>query len=184
MNNKYLILVNKNNPMPDEIKFNIVETDSKYAKDRPLEEKTFEAIKKFRNYAKENGYVIDIESGYRSKDYQQKVWDELESEKGLEYTKRFVAVPGYSEHQTGLAVDVVLYENGSWYEDQKLKGHPIVDFLKNNCYKFGFIIRYPEGKENITGYGWEPWHLRYIDDVDKAKYIMENNLCLEEYLGN
>ena len=101
---------------------------------------------------------------------------------GLEHTKKFVAVPGYSEHQTGLAVDFLLYENNEFYEDQKMKGHKVLEVVRENAYKFGFIIRYPEGKESITGYGYEPWHLRYVDDVEIAKYIKENNLCLEEYL--
>ena len=182
MDNKYLILVNKDNKMEDKNIFQIVEVNSNYAPNRKLEERTFEAFKKLKNLALQNGFIIEIESGYRRKDYQQIVWDECVKEKGLEHTKKYVAVPGYSEHQTGLAVDFVLYENGKYYEDHKMKGHPVLKFINDNCSKYGFIIRYPKDKEMITGYGYEPWHLRYIDNINIAKYIMDNKLCLEEYL--
>lgn len=181
MNDKYLILVNKENPMKNEELYEKVLCESIYANDRTLEKKTYEQFLKLQDFVKECGYTIAIESGYRSSSYQQKVWDECVEEHGLEHTKKFVAVPGYSEHQSGLAVDFLLYEDGIFYEDQKMKGHPVLKVVADNAYKFGFIIRYPEGKEHITGYGYEPWHLRYIDDVDKAKFIRDNNLCLEEF---
>lgn len=184
MENKYLILVNKEHPMKNESEYEKVLCDSIYANDRTLEKKTYEQFLKLQDFIKENGYIIAIESGYRSSDYQQKVWDECLNAHGLEHTKKFVAVPGYSEHQTGLAVDFLLYENGKFYEDQKMGNHLVLKLVADNAYKFGFIIRYPKGKENITGYGYEPWHLRYIDDVNIAKYIYDNNLCLEEYLEN
>ena len=76
----------------------------------------------------------------------------------------------------------ILYENGVFYEDQKMRNHPVLKIVADNAWKYGFIVRYPKGKEKITGYGYEPWHLRYIDDIEIAKYIYDNNLCLEEYL--
>lgn len=182
MKDKYLILVNQNNPMKNEEEYEKVLCDSIYADDRTLEKETYEQFLKLRDFVDDNGYTIAIESGYRSAEYQKKVWDEIEQEKGLEHTKKYVAVPGYSEHQSGLAVDFVLYENGVFYEDHKMKGHPILKLVADNAYKFGFIIRYPEGKEQITGYGYEPWHLRYIKNVDIAKEMKDKNLCLEEYL--
>lgn len=181
---KYLVLVNKDNPLKDESMYEKVDCNSNYANDRTAEKEAFEAFKKLQEFVKEQGYIIDVESGYRSSSYQQIVWDECLKEHGLEHTKKFVAVPGYSEHQTGLAIDFLLYEDGVWYEDQKMKGHPVLNLVADNAYKFGFIIRYPEGKEDITGYGYEPWHLRYVKDVEIAKYIKDNNLCLEEYLNN
>ena len=184
MEDKYLILVNQNNPLKDESIFEKVECDSKYAENRVLEHKTYEAFKKLKEFIKEQGYEIDIESGYRGIDYQQRVWDECVAEKGLEHTKKYVAVPGYSEHQTGLAVDFILFEDGRWLLEHEMKNHPVVKIIHDNCYKFGFILRYPEGKESITGYGYELWHLRYIDNVEKAKYIKDNNLCLEEYINS
>lgn len=183
MDNKYLILVNKTHSMKNENNYEKVLCNSKYANNRTLEKDTYDAFLKLKDYIFTLGYIIDVESGYRSKEYQQKVWEKCVEEHGLEHTRMYVAVPGYSEHQTGLAVDVALYENGIWLEDQKQKEHIISDILAENAYKFGFIIRYPKGKENITGYGWEPWHLRYVKDIEVAKYIYENDLCLEEYLG-
>lgn len=182
MENKYLILVNKNNPMKNEDEYEIIKCNSKYAEDRTLEKETYEQFLKLKKHIKELGFEIDVESGYRSSSYQKDVWNECLEKHGLEHTKKFVAVPGFSEHQSGLAVDFVLYENGKWYEDQKMLEHEICDIVEENAYKFGFIIRYPKGKENITGYGWEPWHLRYIKDEKIAKYIKDNNLSLEEYL--
>ncbi len=184
MDKKYMILVNKNNPMKDEDSYKKIEVDSKYAEDRTLEEETYAAFLKLKDFVASKGYTIDVESGYRSSSYQQKVWDEVLRDKGLEHTKKYVAVPGYSEHQTGLAVDFVLYENGKFLVDQQFENHPVCDLVKDNAYKFGFIVRYPKGKEDITGYNHEPWHLRYIKDTDIAKYIKDNNLCLEEYINN
>lgn len=182
MNNKYLILVNKNNPMKNEKNYKKILCKSIYANDRTLEEKTYNQFIKLQNFVKDNGYIIAIESGYRSSHYQQVIWDDCVKLHGLEHTKEFVAVPGYSEHQSGLAVDFLLYEDDIFYEDSKMNGHPVLKIVADNAWKFGFIVRYPEGKELITGYGYEPWHLRYIDDVNIAKYIHDNNLCLEEYL--
>lgn len=183
MNNKYLVLVNKNNPFKDNNLFNIVNCNSLYAKDRCLEEKTYASFQKFKDFLKKHNVQIEIESGYRSLAYQQKVWDECVFQKGLEHTKKYVAKPGYSEHQTGLAVDICLYDDGRFYIEHELKKLKVLKLIKENAYKFGFIERYPENKEKITGYKYEPWHLRYIDDVNIAKFIKDNNLCLEEYLS-
>ncbi len=180
---KYLLLVNKDNAMIDESIFEKVKADSKYNDNILIEKETYEAFLELKDFIKEQGYIIDIESAYRSKEHQQRVWDETLNEKGLEHTKKYVAPPGYSEHQTGLAVDFTLYENGRFYIDHDMNGHPVLDIVKDNLYKFGFILRYPLGKEKITGYNFEPWHLRYIKDKEIAKYIMDHNLSLEEYLN-
>lgn len=182
MKNKYLILVNKENPMTKEEDYEKVVCKSIYANNRTLEKKTYEQFVKLQEFVKDNGYVIAIESGYRSREYQKKVWNECINQHGLEHTKKYVAIPGYSEHQTGLAVDFLLYENGIFYEERKMENHPVLKLIADNAYKFGFIVRYPKGKEEITGYNYEPWHLRYIDDIKIAKYIKEKNLSLEEYL--
>lgn len=182
MKNKYLILVNRDNPMNNDDNYEKVPCESIYANDRSLEKKTYLQFLKLQDFVKSNGYTIAIESGYRSSEYQQKVWDECLVNHSLEHVKKFVAVPGYSEHQSGLAVDFILYENGVFYEDQKMGNHPVLKIVADNAWKYGFIVRYPKGKEKITGYGYEPWHLRYIDDIEIAKYIYDNNLCLEEYL--
>ena len=92
-----------------------------------------------------------------------------------------MAKPGYSEHQTGLAVDLAIFKNGDYLiNDDFIKEKDICNFIKENCYKFGFILRYPFDKEKITGYNYEPWHLRYVGN-DLASYFKENNLTLEDY---
>jgi D-alanyl-D-alanine carboxypeptidase len=182
MDNKYLILVNKNNPMKNEDLYDKVLCDSIYANDRMLEKETYKSFLKLQKFVYKKGYNIAIESGYRSYEYQKKVWDECVLKHGVEHTKKFVAKPGYSEHQTGLAVDFLLYENGVFYIEHKLKNHPILKIINDNAYKFGFIIRYEFDKELITGYGYEPWHLRYVGSKKIAKEIKDKNICLEEYL--
>ena len=87
----------------------------------------------------------------------------------------FSARPGTSEHQTGLAMDV------GWIDDS-YGDTPSGKWLAANCYKYGFIIRYPKNKESITGYKYEPWHIRYLG-TDIAKDVYDSGLCLEEYLG-
>lgn len=95
---------------------------------------------------------------------------------GKQMADKYVAKAGFSEHQTGLAIDLT-------NEDRYfVKGTNEAEWLENNCYKYGFIIRYPEGKESITGVAYEPWHIRYVGE-EVSRYIYENNITLEEYLG-
>ena len=172
----YLVLVNKEHLCP-KLDIKLVNTNSRYA-DRMCEEKTYKAYLELKKYALENGYDIEIESAYRDIEYQQRVFDDCVQKKGLEYTKKYVAIPGTSEHHTGLALDICLYKDGKFIIEHNLP-NDFIEFLKDNVYKFGFIIRYPQGKENITGYNYEPWHIRYVGDV--AKEIKD--ITLEEYLN-
>ena len=177
---KYLVLVNSWHKCPDDLNFKIVDVNSKYAENRFAEENTFKAFLKLKEYALKNGYDIEIESGYRSVEHQQRVFDNSINKNGLEHTKKYVATPGYSEHHTGLALDICLKQNDKFIIEHNLPDD-FKDFLKENGYKFGFIIRYPKGKEEITGYNYEPWHIRYVGSI--AEYIYKNNLTLEEYLN-
>lgn len=90
-----------------------------------------------------------------------------------------IAVPGYSEHHTGLAIDItdVFWEN----KTEELEKTDTYQWMSAHCHEYGFIVRYPKGKEKITGYEYEPWHYRYVG-VKAATYIMEHDLCLEEFL--
>lgn len=184
MENKYLMLINPTHPLLDESIFKKVNCSSKYNDGCTAEEETMLKFRELQEFIKSKGYIIDVESGYRSKEHQQRIWNETLETKGLEHTKKYVAVPGYSEHQTGLAIDYILYEDGKWLEEFDLANHEVYKLIFENAYKFGFIIRYPKGKEELTGYNFEPWHLRYIKDVDIAKFIRDNNICFEEYLMN
>lgn len=115
-------------------------------------------------------------SGYRSYQYQTNLYNNYVNQHGEEAANTFSAKPGFSEHQTGLTFDLKDF-NGQLVED------PITSqWIKDNCAKYGFILRYPEGKEDITGYIYEPWHLRYVGE-EAANQIMNNNTTLEQYLG-
>lgn len=133
------------------------------------------ALKKLQDAAKSEGLSMPLVSGYRSYETQKRIYNNYVSLWGQEHTDTTSARPGHSEHQTGLAFDVGKLTSSYGETKEGI-------WLKNNCHKYGFIIRYLKGKENITGYSYEPWHIRYVG-VDAATYIMENNLTLEEYLG-
>lgn len=128
--------------------------------------------------ANKSGINIIVDSAFRSGNYQQKILDNLIKEKGKE-AYRLVALPGASEHQTGLAVDFAIYENGIYNDDIKEEDKEAV-WLKNNAWKYGFILRYPKDKENITGFNFEPWHYRFVG-LDLAKKLYDENITLEEY---
>ena len=129
--------------------------------------------------AQRNGYYIIVDSGYRSYNYQQKILDKKIKEVGEEEAYKIVAIPGSSEHQTGLCIDIAyLYNN--IYSDNVTENDEEVKWLIKNCYKYGFILRYPKGKEEITGYIYEPWHYRYVGKK-LAKKLYKNNKTLEEY---
>lgn len=115
-------------------------------------------------------------SGYRSYQYQTNLYNNYVNQHGEEEANTFSAKPGFSEHQTGLTFDLKDF-NGQLVEDQITS-----QWIKDNCAKYGFILRYPEGKDDITGYIYEPWHLRYVGE-EAANQIMNNNTTLEQYLG-
>ena len=183
---KYDLLVNKENPLPnDYVPEGLVEyPEYNGPKIDPthktlVEKETLEAFWELQAAAKADGYHIIIDSAYRSYDYQVKVlnhWLEKEGEKA--YT--FVAMPGTSEHQTGLAFDIALYRNGEYTDCFKDTDSEII-WAQENAYKFGFILRYPKGKEDITGFNYESWHFRFVGK-DVSEYMHNNNiLTLEEY---
>ena len=127
------------------------------------------------NSASKEGLNIYLSSGYRSYSYQQGIYNNYVSWYGKATADTFSACAGHSEHQTGLAIDVNSI-------DDSFAGTPEAIWLENHAHEFGFIIRYPKGKENITGYKYEPWHIRYLG-VEKATDVYNSGLTLEEYLG-
>lgn len=134
---------------------------------------------KMQQSAKEDGFNIIVDTGYRSYQYQQEVWDYYVKEVGLEETLKKVAPPGASEHQSGLAFDVA-YIIDNRFIDKIDDTMNETKWLFENSYKFGFILRYPKGKEDITGYNYEPWHYRYVGKKLAGK-LYSLNLTLEEY---
>ena len=186
----YMILVNKQNKLPDdwEERIELVDYTNGLGETVKIEKKAAEAFEKLREELSNeyDDFVIEADSTYRSVARQQEIWDEFLAEKGEEYTKKYVAVPGTSEHHTGLAIDIKLNKNGTivYDNDEMTAERDIFSRIHAKLAEYGFILRYPEGKEDITGYGAEVWHFRYIDDKEIAKEIMNNGLTLEEYLQN
>lgn len=126
--------------------------------------------------AKKEGITLTIKSGYRSYSTQKTLYNNYVKRDGQKEADTYSARAGHSEHQTGLAADLNKISNS--FGDTK-EGK----WLANNCYKFGFILRYPKGKQSITGYMYEPWHFRYIGDEAINLYNNGNWITLEEYLG-
>lgn len=135
-----------------------------------------EPLENMINDAKSDNVVLIGNSAYRSYKSQKEVYNNRVKAVGRKKAEDYVAKPGFSEHQTGLCIDIT---NRDKYF---VKGTEEADWLANNCYKYGFIIRYPEGKENITGISYEPWHIRYVGK-EIAKQIHNKGITLEEYLG-
>lgn len=125
-------------------------------------------------------YIAPV-SGWRSNDEQQQIWDDSLAENGLAFTQTYVAVPGHSEHQTGLAIDLALKQKNIDFICPDFPYEGICQKFRDMAPDYGFIERYPKGRENITGIGHEPWHFRYVG-VPHAKIMTENGLVLEEYM--
>lgn len=132
--------------------------------------------------AKKDGIHIVLASAYRSYDYQEGIFSRRVANNGFAEAETVVAIPGESEHQTGLAIDITT-AGMSFGLSQTFENDPAFDWMMANGHKYGFILRYLKGREEDTGYVYEPWHYRYIGDIEAATYIMENDLILEEYFN-
>ncbi len=132
-----------------------------------------------------DGVKVELDSAWRSIEIQQQIVDDFTRMYGEEYVKNYVAAPSYSEHHTGLALDLYLNINGrDVYRNEEMEQYPeIWKCIHARLADYGFILRYLVGKETVTGYGYEPWHIRYIKDVTIAKKISEKGITLEEYLS-
>ena len=172
------VLVNKNNKLDENyIPENLEEINNSYAcKEKYLKKEARISFETMAKEAKKEGYDIIAVSTYRSYNYQDKLYNNYVKSKGIYYADISSARAGFSEHQTGLAVDVadksLDYDN---FEETKE-----FIWMINNSYKYGFILRYPKAKFHITGFKYEPWHYRYVG-IDIAKIIHDNNITLEEY---
>ena len=183
---KYTTLVNRDNKFKDSFlnKIELVDTVNVNNNPLQLEKETYNHYIKLKNYLQENNIEVGLTGAYRSVEYQSIVYEKSIEENGEVYTKTHVAEPYQSEHHTGLCLDLGVINNGicnrKELNDQEQEQF---NFIHKNIHKFGFILRYPKGKEDITKYFYEPWHLRYVG-VIPATIIYENNLTLEEYLTN
>ena len=185
--NGLFLLVNKDpeNHLDPSYKAEDLEPIKYYAADRNkytrfMRAEAAEAFHRLVETAAEEGIDIVMTTAYRSYEFQQILWDNYVAQKGEEEANKTSARPGESEHQTGLAVDLstseIDYRNSSDFADTAAGR-----WVAENAHKFGFILRFPEDKTDITGYSYEPWHIRYVG-LTAAADIYEENLTLEEYL--
>ena len=179
-----LILVNKQNPVPEGYEMNLVSINGSMQVDNRIAKPLAEML----NAAKEDGVSLMICSAYRSYERQITLFEnkiKRSMRNGLSYLDAYadasysVTVPGTSEHQLGLALDIVTPSYTSLNEG--FEGTEAGKWLKAHSSEYGFILRYPKGREHITGIIYEPWHFRYVGE-QAAKEITENELTLEEYL--
>jgi len=140
-----------------------------------VDSEAYNSLTLLQQEASNNGYSIPLLSSFRSYSYQKTLYNNYVLRDGEEMANTYSAKPGQSEHQTGLAFDVGKLDDNYGKTQEGI-------WLKENAHHFGFIIRYLEGKEHITGYQYEPWHIRYVGKV-VAKEIYEKNITLEEYLN-
>ncbi|MDO4467841.1 MAG: M15 family metallopeptidase [Bacillota bacterium] len=183
------LLLNKFNALPEGYKPDDL-VDIKYActqgvdyscttmEEVQLRKVAAKAYEEWVEAAEEEGIDIVAIAAYRTYEYQRDLYNYYEQAEGKAYADAYYARPGQSEHNSGLAVDITF--NG--YNFNEIENYEGYDWILNNAHKFGWILRYPEEKVDITRYGYESWHFRYVG-VDVATLCYENNWCLEEYYG-
>ncbi len=185
----YLTLINKTHRLPNnwENKIQLDAAINALNEVYLIEHNAYTKYLELRSALLDKDVQIELDSVYRSVAEQQAIWDAWASdpELGEEYCQKYLAVPGFSEHHTGLAIDIFIIKGDTEIRENDDMIADTADFaiIHELLPQYGFILRYPEGKEDITGYSYEPWHLRYVDDVDIATTITEQNLTLEEYLN-
>lgn len=171
-----LIIANKYYTLGEFVPSNLVQIDSQYGIDGYLQDEAYEAYKQMANDAKSNGLSLWITSPYRSYKSQYRIYNRYLENDPVEVVDTYSARPGYSDHQTGLTVDIV----SPGYDFDNFEDSNEFEWLQENAYKYGFILRYPKDKTDITGYMYESWHYRYVG-VDVATYIFNNNITFDEY---
>ncbi|HHZ02354.1 MAG TPA: M15 family metallopeptidase [Tissierellia bacterium] len=144
-----------------------------------LREVAYQALKELFKGAEEAGYYLYARSGYRSYNTQSSLYSSYVNNHGQSAADKYSAKPGQSEHQTGLAMDITC-EAMNYQLDTSFGDTEEGKWVAENAHKYGFIIRYPKGKEDITGYNYEPWHIRYLGK-ELAREVYESGLTLEEY---
>lgn len=183
----YMALVNKTHPLPEdwENKLETVHITNSVGDDVEVEKKAYDAYLRLKEELEKEDIHVDLDSARRSVADQQRIMDDFTEQYGKDYALKTVAAPGYSEHHTGLALDLYLIIDGKdVVENEDMIQYPeIWSKIHAKLADHGFILRYLEDKEHITGYGYEPWHIRYLDNTDTAKEIMSKGITLEGYLG-
>ena len=181
ISDKELMLVNKYHYLDESYKpETLVSISTTYAwgeyGSKKVTQETYDAFMNLWNDSHEQGYYLMVSSAYRDYNHQQSVYNDYKDSRGTEYADSIAARAGYSEHQTGYVID--MFEKGS---TQKTF-HETESYacLLDNAHKYGFILIYPEDKEDVTGYSFESWHYRYVG-VEAATYIYKNHITFDEY---
>lgn len=180
------IIVNKTRPLPSNYRPTLVVPNIPLRASSSSEEMHVSSamsgpLEQLVAGAKQSGILLELASGFRSYSFQKSLYNGYVASQGQASADRSSARPGYSEHQTGLAADVAP-TSGKCMVDQCFGNLPEGIWLRDHAYEYGFIIRYPDGKEPITGYEYEPWHIRYVG-TDLAKKIHDSSKTLEEYFN-
>lgn len=182
------VLVNKKHNLPsnyvppDLVKPNVPFSFKQDIPKRYMRKEAAQALENLFAKAKEDGVELYGVSAYRPYATQVAIFNSNAKAEGKDKANQTSAIPGQSEHQTGLAIDVSS-KNMNFLLSEKFGETKEGKWLAEHAADFGFIIRYPKGKESITGYSYEPWHIRYVG-VDNAKQIYEKGITLDEYLGD
>ena len=173
-----LMVVNRWNELPEDYEVELVELFN----GKEVDERIYPYLQEMFDAAREEGIYPIVREGYRTEAEQQVMFDEkVQDYRSEGYSraraertaKEWVALPGTSEHQLGIAVDINA-------DKEKCSNEEVYAWLAENAHKYGFILRYPQGKVSITGISYEPWHYRYVG-AEAAKEIYEQGICLEQY---
>ena len=174
---KELILVNKYYYLKDNYIPPLVEMEENYAQglNRKITKETYYYFKAMVDKARQDKIILYSVSSFRSYEYQKKLYQDYVLKDGEKVADTYSARAGHSEHETGYAIDINTTLSSAHFEDSK-------EFLwlQKNASKYGFILRYPQDKENITGFKFEPWHYRFVG-IKVAQYLKVHHLTLEEY---
>jgi D-alanyl-D-alanine carboxypeptidase len=182
------VIVNKNNPLHPKkyvptslIIPNVPMRDNITDDERHISLPVVAQLEKMIGAAQQEGIALSLQSGYRSYEFQKKLYDQYVQSQGKASADTYSALAGYSEHQTGLAVDIGSANDMSCNVRSCFANTPESSWVANNAHLFGFIVRYPKGKQNVTGYIYEPWHLRYVGIGLAIKIHNQSGVTLEEY---
>lgn len=173
-----LIVVNRWNELPEDYDVELTELSN----GQMVDSRIYPYLQEMFDAARTEGVYPVVREGYRTAEGQQEILDDkiqnyinqgYSQVKAERTAKEWVALPGTSEHQLGIAVDINA-------DKSKCSNEDVYEWLAENAYKYGFVLRYPPGKQKITGTSYEPWHYRYVGE-EAAKEIYERGICLEEY---
>lgn len=182
----YLVLINEDHKMPDGYEDTVEKITIENAAGEKIliEKKTYEAFLRLQeDVLKNDGIQTSLTSAYRSIKEQEENFAYHLKNFGAEYTNTYVAKPGHSEHHTGIAIDIGIVLDGKLLRpiDELLAVDHLYKPIQEKAPRYGFILRYPKGKEAITKIGYESWHFHYVDSPALAQEITDQGLCFEEY---